>query len=160
MAETLKLLIVEDEVAIRTGLTDVFVFHGYDVDAADDGKEGLSKALSGRFDMILLDVMLPSMNGFDICQAIREKDKEQPIIMLTAKTSDEEIIKGLSLGADDYVSKPFSVAQLVLRVEAVLRRSRRLEDDDSELNLGTDISIDLRNLCGRRSDEEIQFTRR
>lgn len=80
--------------------------------------------------------------------------------MLTAKTSDEEIIKGLSLGADDYVSKPFSVAQLVLRVEAVLRRSRRLEDDDSELNLGTDISIDLRNLCGRRSDEEIQFTRR
>jgi len=160
MAETQKLLIVEDEVAIRTGLTDVFVFHGYDVDAADDGKEGLSKALSGRFDMILLDVMLPSMNGFDICQAIREKDKEQPIIMLTAKTSDEEIIKGLSLGADDYVSKPFSVAQLVLRVEAVLRRSRRLEDDDSELNLGTDISIDLRNLCGRRSDEEIQFTRR
>jgi|TARA_Y100000310_G_scaffold200189_2_gene200198 two-component system response regulator RegX3 len=160
MTENLKILIVEDEVAIRTGLTDVFVFHGYDVDYADDGKEGLSKALSGTFDLILLDVMLPSMNGFDICKGIREKDKEQPIIMLTAKTSDEEIIKGLSLGADDYVSKPFSIAQLVLRVQAVLRRSGKLEDDDSAISLGSDISIDMRNLCGRRSDEEIQFTRR
>lgn len=160
MADNLKILIVEDEVAIRTGLTDVFVFHGYDVDFADDGKEGLSKALSGKFDLILLDVMLPSMNGFDICQGIRQKDKEQPIIMLTAKTSDEEIIKGLTLGADDYVSKPFSVAQLVLRVQAVLRRSRKLDDEDSELNLGADICIDTRNLCGKRGDEEISFTRR
>ncbi len=160
MTENLKILIVEDEVAIRTGLVDVFVFHGYDVDYADDGKQGLTKALSGKFDLILLDVMLPSMNGFDICQSIREKDKEQPIIMLTAKTTDEEIIKGLTLGADDYVSKPFSVAQLVLRVQAVLRRSRKLDGEDSDLELGSDISIDIRNLSGRRGDEEIPFTRR
>jgi DNA-binding response OmpR family regulator len=160
MAENPRLLIVEDEIAIRTGLTDVFVFHGFDVDFADDGKEGLNKALSGRFDLILLDVMLPSMNGFDICAKIREKDKDQPIIMLTAKTSDEEIIKGLSLGADDYVAKPFSVAQLVLRVQAVLRRSGKLDEGDSVVNLGSEMSIDIRNLSGRRGDEEIPFTRR
>jgi len=160
MAENPRLLIVEDEIAIRTGLVDVFVFHGFDVDCSDDGKEGLSKALSGRFDLVLLDVMLPSMNGFDICAKIREKDKDQPIIMLTAKTSDEEIIKGLSLGADDYVAKPFSVAQLVLRVQAVLRRSGKLDEGDGVVNLGPELSIDIRNLSGRRGDEEIPFTRR
>ena len=124
MNKKLKLLIVEDEEAIRNGLMDLFVYHGYEVDYAAEGRSGLEKSLSGAFDLILLDVMLPGINGFEICERIREKDREQPIIMLTAKSSDEEIILGLSLGADDYVAKPFSVAQLVLRVQAVLRRSR------------------------------------
>ena len=114
-----RILIVEDEEAIRTGLTDVFVFHGYEVDCAADGDGGLEKALSGTFDLILLDVMLPRMNGYEICEAIRAEDRDQPIIMLTAKTSDEDIIHGLSLGADDYVAKPFSVAQLMLRVFSI-----------------------------------------
>ena len=124
MQRKIRLLIIEDEAAIRTGLIDVFVFHGYEVDAAADGKEGLDKALSGSFDLILLDIMLPGMNGFEICERIRAVDRDQPIIMLTAKSSDEDIIQGLTLGADDYVAKPFSVAQLVLRAQAVLRRSR------------------------------------
>ena len=119
-----RILIVEDEAAIRAGLTDVFVYHGFAVDSVADGPSGLRMALSGRFDMILLDVMLPGMDGFEICDRIRAEDRDQPIIMLTAKTQDEDIIQGLSLGADDYVAKPFSVAQLVLRVQAVLRRSR------------------------------------
>ena len=124
MSQKPNILIVEDEAAIRAGLIDVFVYHGFEVDSAAEGPSGLEKALSGIFDMILLDVMLPGMNGFDICNRIREQDKDQPIIMLTAKTSDEDIVHGLTLGADDYVAKPFSVAQLVLRVQAVLRRSR------------------------------------
>ena len=114
------------------------------------GKEGLEKALSGSFDLILLDIMLPGMNGFEICERIRAVDRDQPIIMLTAKSSDEDIIQGLTLGADDYVAKPFSVAQLVLRVQAVLRRSRVAESCRIEIRLGEDIELDCRNLSGSR----------
>ena len=151
-----KILIVEDETAIRTGLVDIFVFHGYDVDYAEHGEEGLTKALSGLFDLILLDVMLPGIDGFEICNRIRQQDRHQAVIMLTAKTSDEDIIQGLTLGADDYVSKPFSVTQLVLRVQAVLRRSRVGEALDRELKLANGLVIDSANLCA----EDIVFTRR
>src|SRR5688572_19349225 len=156
----LSILIVEDEAAIRVGLIDVLVFHGYAVEHAEDGRSGLNKALSGKFDLILLDVMLPEMNGFDICNRIREQDKTQPIIMLTAKSGDEDIIRGLTLGADDYVAKPFSVAQLVLRIQSVLRRSRAAIESDTHILLGDDIDIDTRNLCGRRGNEALAFTRR
>ncbi len=124
------------------------------------GKTGLDKALSGKFDLIILDVMLPSVSGFDICAAIRTRDRDQPIIMLTAKVDDDDIVRGLSLGADDYVAKPFSIAQLVLRVEAVLRRSRAVVELASHIRLGDDIDIDTRNLSGRRGGEAIAFTRR
>jgi two-component system response regulator RegX3 len=154
-----SLLIVEDEPAIRTGLEDLFVYHGYAVDSAADGQAGLRKALTGRFDLILLDVMLPGVNGFDICERIRAADREQPIIMLTAKTADEDIVQGLRLGADDYVGKPFSVTQLVARVEAVLRRARLGIERDC-IALGDEIEIDVRNLAGRRGTETIAFTRR
>ncbi|MEW8291531.1 MAG: response regulator transcription factor [Candidatus Thiodiazotropha endolucinida] len=155
-----RILIVEDEEAIRVGLIDVFVFHGFTVDSAAEGPAGLQKALTGTFDMILLDVMLPGMNGFDICNRIREQDKDQPIIMLTAKTSDEDIVQGLTLGADDYVAKPFSVAQLVLRVQAVLRRSRNSDASLDYIRLGDAVEIDIRNLSGKRSDEPLSFTKR
>jgi two-component system response regulator RegX3 len=154
-----SLLIVEDEPAIRTGLEDLFVYHGYAVDSAADGHAGLRKALTGRFDLILLDVMLPGVNGFDICERIRAADRDQPIIMLTAKTGDEDIVQGLRLGADDYVGKPFSVTQLVARVEAVLRRAR-LGIDRDRIALGDEVEIDVRNLAGRRGTEIIAFTRR
>ncbi len=160
MNRSIRLLIVEDEAAIRTGLMDVFVYHGYAVDYADDGPGGLRKALSGQYDLILLDVMLPGMDGFEICNRIRAEDRDQPIIMLTAKTSDEDIIQGLSLGADDYVAKPFSVAQLVLRVQAVLRRSRIGVEMDSVLHLGNELEVDVRNLSGRRGTTTLTFTRR
>ena len=154
-------MIIEDEAAIRTGLIDVLVFHGYAVDHASDGRNGLNKALSGKFDLILLDVMLPEMNGFDICNSIRAQDKAQPIIMLTAKSGDEDIIRGLTLGADDYVAKPFSVGQLVLRIQAVLRRSRAAAALDGHIRLGGgDVEIDTRNLSGRRGSEALAFTRR
>jgi DNA-binding response OmpR family regulator len=160
MQRKIRLLIVEDEAAIRTGLMDVFVYHGYDVDFADNGPQGLDKALSGRFDLILLDVMLPGMDGFEICNRIRAQDRDQPVIMLTARGTDEDIIQGLSLGADDYVAKPFSVAQLVLRVQAVLRRSRIGAEQDATLRLGEDVVVDCRNLVGQRNNESLSFTRR
>jgi len=160
MQRKLRILIVEDEDAIRTGLSDVLVFHGYKVDCAAEGNDGLNKALSGSFDLILLDIMLPGMDGFEICNRVRSQDRDQPIIMLTARSSDEDIIQGLSLGADDYVAKPFSVAQLVLRVQAVLRRSRTAVELDHQLRLGDGIEIDSRNLSGRRGEQALSFTRR
>jgi two-component system response regulator RegX3 len=160
MKTKLRILIVEDEAAIRTGLEDVFVFHGYAVESAAAGPEGLHKALSGRFDLILLDVMLPGIDGFEICNRIRAEDPEQPIIMLTAKSNDADIIQGLSLGADDYVAKPFSVAQLVLRVQAVLRRTQIGVQQDNQLRLGDKVELDIPNLSGRRGDAVLTFTRR
>ncbi len=160
MSRKLRILIIEDEVAIRTGLIDVFVYHGYEVDFSAHGLEGLNKALTGKFDLILLDVMLPGMNGFEVCNRIREKNRDQAIIMLTAKNNDEDIIEGLSLGADDYVAKPFSVAQLVLRVQAVLRRTCNVLSQTQTINLGADLSIDCQNLTGKRRDENFSFTRR
>jgi two-component system response regulator RegX3 len=152
--------VVEDEAAIREGVADVLVFHGYRVDAVGDGKQGLEKALSGQYDLLLLDVMLPGRDGLSICDEIRKVDRDQPIIMLTAKTSDEDIVNGLALGADDYIAKPFSVAQLVLRVKAVLRRSRAGIALATQIKLDGDVEIDTRNLAGRRGDEALTFTRR
>ena len=155
-----RLLIVEDEVAIRTGLIDVFVYHGFDVDSAADGICGLDMARTGRYDLILLDVMMPGRNGFEVCEAIRQGDREQAIIMLTAKSADDDVIQGLALGADDYVTKPFSVAQLVLRVQAVLRRTRSSAGEDSAIRIGDDIEIDTLNLCANINNTSVKFTRR
>ena len=160
MQRKLRILVVEDEAAIRAGLVDVFVYHGYEVEGVADGREGLERALAGTFDLVLLDVMLPAMSGFDVCNGIRESDRDLPIIMLTARNEDADIIRGLSLGADDYVSKPFSVTQLVLRVQAVLRRSRVGAEQAQTLRLGDDVEIDVRNRSGRRGDEALAFTRR
>lgn len=159
MNRQMRILVVEDEEAIRTGLIDVLVFHGYEVDSAATGPEGLEKALTGKFELILLDIMLPGMDGYEICDRIRAVDRNQPIIMLTAKTSDEEIVQGLKLGADDYVPKPFSIQQLVLRIEAVLRRSQIGQEQARMLSIGN-VDIDTENLSGLKGNEEIAFTKR
>jgi two-component system response regulator RegX3 len=154
-----KLLIIEDEQAILQGLVDVFVFHGFDVDSADDGKNGLEKALTGKHDLILLDIMLPSIDGFEICNKIREQDKNQPIIMLTAKSSEEDIITGLTLGADDYIAKPFSIRELVLRVNTVLKRVHLRNHENNILQIAT-IQIDTANLVQINDDNPRSFSRR
>jgi len=159
MNRHIRILVVEDEEAIREGLIDVLVFHGYVVDSAATGPDGLEKAQTGKFDLVLLDIMLPGMDGYEICDRIRTDDREQAIIMLTAKTSDEEIIEGLKLGADDYVSKPFSIQQLVLRIEAVLRRSRTGIELARTLQLG-DVEVDTENFSGLKNGEALTFTRR
>ena len=154
-----KILVIEDEEAIRQGLNDVLVFHGYAVESAATGPDGLQQAMTGKFDLILLDIMLPGMDGYEICDRIRAEDRQQPIIMLTAKTSDDEIVEGLKLGADDYVQKPFSIQQLVLRIEAVLRRSQVGVEQERTLAL-KGVTIDTENLSGSRDNEELSFTRR
>lgn len=160
MNDKARILIVEDEVAIRTGLVDVFTYHGYETADASEGREALRMALSGRFDLVLLDVMLPGLDGFQICQKVREHLPDQPVIMLTAKTRDEDIVQGLSLGADDYIAKPFSVTQLVLRVQAVLRRTRQHAPADRYINLGDGLQLDVLNLSGTCEGGRLAFTRR
>ncbi|MDX1476624.1 MAG: response regulator transcription factor [Saprospiraceae bacterium] len=118
-----KILIVEDEAAIRMALEDDFTLAGYQVKVAGDGHEGFATAMTWRPDLILLDVMLPGMDGIEVCRALRQRENEVPIIMLTAKGQEVDRIVGLEIGADDYVTKPFSPRELQARVKAILRRS-------------------------------------
>ena len=119
-----SILIIEDDPALLRGLRDNFESQAYRVHLARDGREGLSAALANPPDLLLLDIMLPKMNGYEICRAVRAKQLEMPIIMLTAKGQEEDIIRGLELGADDYVTKPFSIRELLARAKAFLRRGQ------------------------------------
>lgn len=125
-----SVLIIEDDAALRRGLNDNFAKRGYDVRTADNGSSGLSAALTERADVILLDIMMPEMNGYEVCQQIRARNIDSHIIMLTAKGQEDDIVRGLELGADDYVTKPFSIRELVARVEAFVRRSRNTETNE------------------------------
>lgn len=160
MQQDINILVIEDELSIRTGLTDVLVFHGYTVDCAEDGPSGLKKSLSGLYDLILLDIMLPGIDGFEICDKVRKKYPEQAIIMLTAKSDDEDIIQGLTLGADDYVSKPFSIAQLILRIKAVLRRTAIESEKINVIQLNESKSIDILNYQMELDGKTIHFTKK
>ena len=117
-----KILIIEDDPTILRVVKDNFATRGYRVQIARDGEEGLDAALNGQPDLILLDIMLPKINGFEICRAVRAEKLEMPILMLTAKGQEEDIVRGLELGADDYITKPFSMRELVARAQAFLRR--------------------------------------
>lgn len=119
-----KILIVEDDPAMLRGLKDNFSFKGFDVHTAVDGEIGLDLALQLNPDIILLDIMLPRVNGYEICSHVRATGLDMPIIMLTAKGQEDDIIRGLNLGADDYVTKPFSIGELMARVNAFLRRKQ------------------------------------
>ena len=123
MTEKLRILVVEDEDAIREGICDVLAFHGYAPTGIADGTRGLSEALRGCYDLAVLDVMLPGTDGFTICRTLRERHPRQAILMLTARGDETDILEGFRCGADDYISKPFSVAQLVARIGALLRRA-------------------------------------
>ena len=118
----MKILVVEDEPQMRMGLCKNLEFEGYEVDEAVDGEEGLNKILENTYDIVILDVMMPRMNGFDVCKKVREKDIMVPIIMLTAKGEEIDKVLGLELGADDYITKPFSLRELLTRIKVILRR--------------------------------------
>ena len=124
---TTKVLIIEDEPAIALTLRDDLELESYQVGVANDGDEGLRLALSGHYDIILLDVMLPGRTGFEICRQVRARGLLMPIIMLTAKSSEAEKVLGLDLGADDYLTKPFSPLELRARIKALLRRTAQSE---------------------------------
>jgi DNA-binding response OmpR family regulator len=135
-----RVLIVEDDPTMLRGLKDNFTHEGYEVRTAADGAAGLESALDWSPELIILDVMLPEMNGYEICRLIRDEDIEVPIIMLTAKTQESDIILGLNIGADDYVTKPFSISELLARANGMLRRgrthkSKTIRFGEFELNL-------------------------
>lgn len=120
-----KILIIEDDPTMQEALRDNFEFSGYTVQVASDGRTGLKAVLAHQPDLILLDIMLPGINGFDLCRRIRSEGRAIPIIMLTAKSQESDVVLGLNLGADDYVTKPFSIDVLLARVGACLRRRRQ-----------------------------------
>jgi DNA-binding response OmpR family regulator len=134
-----RILIVEDDPALLRGLKDNFAAKGCIVETAADGEAGLDRALQGAPDLIVLDIMLPKVNGYEICRAVREAGLQTPIIMLTARSQEEDVILGLNLGADDYVTKPFRIRELLARANAFLRRrvakpSERFRFGDFELD--------------------------
>ena len=125
MTTQLAILVVEDEAAICTGLCDVLAFHGHAPTGVASGEEALQRALGGQYALVLLDVMLPGTSGFDVCRELRAKRPEQAILLLTARGAEEDVLEGFRCGADDYVTKPFSVSELMARVDALLRRAGR-----------------------------------
>jgi DNA-binding response OmpR family regulator len=130
-----KVLIVEDEPSMRMGLQDNLEFEGYETDTAAEGDIGLKKIIENTYDLILLDVMLPNLSGFDICKTARKKGITTPIILLTAKGEEIDKVLGLELGADDYITKPFSLRELLARIKAVLRRGDSLSPSKTGNNI-------------------------
>jgi DNA-binding response OmpR family regulator len=130
-----RLLVVEDEQAMLMGLKDNLEFEGYQVDIADDGTKGLDLILKNEHDLILLDVMLPSMSGFDVCKNARIQGITTPVILLTAKGEEIDKVLGLELGADDYITKPFSLRELLARIKAILRRVDQRANDSTHKNI-------------------------
>ncbi len=153
-----NIMVVEDDPAILNGLLDVLVFNGFTAEGRADGGEGLEAALAGAYDLILLDVMLPTMDGFTICRRLRREKPNQAVIMITAKGSEDDVVAGFQAGADDYVPKPFSLRELMVRVEAVLRRSGKPMGDDRLEHRG--ILFDGLNLLATRKDRSETLTRR
>jgi len=153
-----SVLVVEDDPAMLQGLLDVLVFNGYDAQGAKDGREGLQRALEGNHDLVLLDVMLPGVDGFSICREVRAARPGQGIVMLTAKGAEDDVVAGFKAGADDYVSKPFSLRELLVRVEAVLRRMGRIPVDDRLVFRG--LELDGRTLTASCGERRVELTRK
>jgi DNA-binding response OmpR family regulator len=152
---TETVLIIEDDPTLLLTLSDNFTFEGYGVRQAADGERGLELALDTKPDLIVLDIMLPGVNGYEICRRVREKGLAMPIIMLTAKGQVSDIITGLNLGADDYVTKPFSVQELLARAHAMLRRRRT--DTPKVFRFGDhELHLDARRLL--RKGREVKLT--
>jgi DNA-binding response OmpR family regulator len=151
------ILIVEDEPTIATGLRDDLELEGFTVEVVDNGTVALRRILEGGFDLILLDVMLPGMDGFDICREARLKGNHTPIIMLTAKGQEVDKVVGLELGADDYITKPFSRRELLARIKAVLRRGREPAKTGGIYRFA-DITIDFDRFEVLQRGEKIDLT--
>ena len=153
-----KILIIEDEEDLVKGLKINLVDEGYEVDYALNGKEGLEKAMKEKPDLILLDIMLPGMNGLDICKELRQNKMDIPILMLTAKGEEIDKVIGLEIGADDYISKPFSIRELLARVKAHLRRENRGGETVPEVVHLESMKIDFGHYKVIRKNDDIDLT--
>lgn len=162
----IRILVAEDDLNIQRGLIDTLESEGYRATPAADGVEALELLETNEFDLVLLDIMMPGKSGYDVCRAIRSRDEGLPVIMLTCKGEEIDKVVGLQLGADDYVTKPFGVRELLARIEAVLRRSRRQESGRDEALDAPDIfpfgtaQVDAREQRMRVADEVLDISSR
>jgi two-component system alkaline phosphatase synthesis response regulator PhoP len=154
-----KILIVEDEPDMVLGLKDNFEFEGYEVLTASDGQMGLEKARSQKPDLVVLDIMLPKLSGLEVCKTLRGEGFESPIIMLTARGQEIDKVVGLELGADDYVTKPFSIRELLARVRAILRRSEGKKKRLARYRFA-DVELDFETYRARRGEEALDLSPR
>ncbi len=154
-----KILIIDDEPGVTLGLEDHLAMEGFEVETRDDGAKGLEAILDLKPDLVLLDVMMPKLNGFEVCKELRKRDFKVPIIMLTARGEEIDKVLGLELGADDYVTKPFGAREMVARIKAVLRRSGAAR---SALELTVlrfaDVEVDFTSFQARRGGHPVELT--
>jgi DNA-binding response OmpR family regulator len=154
-----SILIIEDEPSMQLGLKDNLEMESYSVDIAGDGETGLARIKTGTYDLVLLDVMLPKLSGFDVCKSARAAGFRTPIILLTAKGEEIDKVLGLELGADDYMTKPFSVRELLARVKALLRRSQSLPagSEKAIVSIGR-LAVDFNSLRTLENNVEIKLS--
>ena len=153
------ILIIEDDVSILRGLKDNLSFEGYNVLTSADGQEGLQMAIDNQIDILLLDIMLPGINGYDICRRLKEEKPDLPIIMITARGTEMDKVAGLDIGADDYITKPFSIPELLARVRAVFRRTQA-ESKEIEQYIFGNVSLDFKKFQAIVNDKEIKLSTR
>jgi len=151
------ILIIEDDVSILRGLKDNLTFEGYRVHTSADGQEGLKLALEKHIDLLLLDLMLPGINGYEICRKLKKEKPQLAIIMITARGSEMDTVAGLDVGADDYISKPFGIPELLARVRAVLRRSSKEEQEIETFSFGN-VSLDFKKFRATVNNEQTELS--
>jgi DNA-binding response OmpR family regulator len=154
-----KILIVEDETAMRQGLKDNLEIEGYEIDEAGDGKLGLEKILNNKYNLVILDVMMPAMSGFDVCKKVRASGNLTPIILLTAKGEEIDKVLGLELGADDYITKPFGLRELLARVKAILRRTENVSENNEEFQIGN-LKVNFSTYVAKSKNKEVNLSHR
>ena len=152
-----KILVIEDDENIRMALEDDLSLEGYQVISAEEGQQGFAMAKENQADLIILDIMLPKMNGFDVCRKLRQFGITTPILMLTAKSQEIDKVLGLEIGADDYVTKPFSPRELIARIKALLRRSKQNETNETLVSFG-DIEIDFTKYEAKKGGRLVHLT--
>lgn len=157
---SLHILVVEDEPSIATLITYNLKQSGYTTDVANNGRKALQMVENQHYDFIVLDLMLPEIDGYEVCQTIRQNDNDVPILMLTAKTEEDDKVLGLKMGADDYLTKPFSPKELVARIEAIMRRMKKAEKKQHEPIVIGDLKIDVSNFQVFVKDEKIELTKK
>ena len=155
----IKILVIEDDPAIRRGLADNLTFESYKVDAVASAEDGYDLLSESEPDLIILDVMLPGMSGYDFCRRLRKEGLSTPILMLTARGDEFDRVMGLDMGADDYVTKPFSILELLARVRALLRRTAQDEDLPQELAFG-DVVVDFRKFETKKDGSTVALSRK
>jgi len=152
-----KILIIEDEERILMGLEDDLKIEGYQISSSTDGLRGLTMAKEQSYNLIILDIMLPNMNGFEVCKQLRHTGITTPVLMLTAKSQEIDKVLGLEIGADDYVTKPFSPRELIARVNAIIRRTKLSQPGGDLYNFG-DVNVDFKKYEARKGGQPISLT--